>query len=800
MAGKKKPSDVPPPQDDTVYRVKHISRTAWEEGTLSLPGLTPRAARYEEPEFDDVAMDMAMTGEIPLELIRSMLRQQEQQHAEKKKRGSELAPGSMILPEEIGPARAEAAAEAPTPDEIEAAKEELRAMRAKSRLPRTEEAEPRAEVPRARAQEPKKPKARKKAEPKEEQKAQKQETKAGPSEEPAEKPVRLAKPAKPAKLAKPVRPAKPAKPVKPIKLAKPAKPAAPIEQPPAEEEESGGPLSIVNTIALLPHMREGQPSFWDDTVPLYRFPARDMLRALYRSLYYYGLRSVRPVRIAAHYALPYITKPLLTLWFLLRALVITLVHITFGRMRRAFKKGQAIHAKRLAVRKGRVRLRTMVRGVLIDYRHVLLPAANAAMPLAALLVLLIVIQGIASSTYALEVTFNNTKLGYISDESVFLQARDVANDNIAPIPETEQGEAAGNAAAGDDAEAARISQAQFNVARVHPEDIMPEYELAKLLLFNAEEDKAYAYGLRIDGVLIATIKNKTDADNVLTSIKNDKSKDLQKSDNAVVDFVQKVELIDGFYPAAQLVDGPTLNKILTQPQGGQAVNLEVKVVQIESRIEEVAFETVDSNNDNLYKGEVRIRVKGVPGQNRITERVTYIDGQRQDDVEFINSQPVKTPVTERRDIGTKSTTVPLPDGSTTVVRPSVGGFTWPVPDCTRISSPYGYRGKSFHKGIDIADGNTKGKIIVAAKSGVVELVQLGGSSYGNMIIINHGGGLKTRYAHILSGSISVRQGQSVSIGQPIARVGSTGNSTGPHLHFEVIVNGSTQNPRNYVKP
>ena len=62
-----------------------------------------------------------------------------------------------------------------------------------------------------------------------------------------------------------------------------------------------------------------------------------------------------------------------------------------------------------------------------------------------------------------------------------------------------------------------------------------------------------------------------------------------------------------------------------------------------------------------------------------------------------------------------------------------------------------------------------------------------------------GGGVKTRYAHILSGSISVRQGQSVTIGQPIARVGSTGNSTGPHLHFEVTVNGATQNPLNYVK-
>ena len=110
-----------------------------------------------------------------------------------------------------------------------------------------------------------------------------------------------------------------------------------------------------------------------------------------------------------------------------------------------------------------------------------------------------------------------------------------------------------------------------------------------------------------------------------------------------------------------------------------------------------------------------------------------------------------------------------------------------------ITSPYGYRHGSFHTGLDIA--TSRGSTIKAAAAGTVTFAGWKGS-YGNLIVISHGNGVQTYYAHCNSLNASV--GQSVSQGQKIATVGSTGNSTGPHLHLEIRVNGTTYNPRNYI--
>lgn len=123
---------------------------------------------------------------------------------------------------------------------------------------------------------------------------------------------------------------------------------------------------------------------------------------------------------------------------------------------------------------------------------------------------------------------------------------------------------------------------------------------------------------------------------------------------------------------------------------------------------------------------------------------------------------------------------------------STGNFTWPVPGFTNISCGY----SSGHKAIDISGGGRTiyGTPIVAADSGKVVTATYH-YSYGNYVMIDHGGGYSTLYAHASSLAVSV--GQTVTKGQTIAYVGSTGNSTGPHLHFEVRVNGNRQNPFNW---
>lgn len=130
----------------------------------------------------------------------------------------------------------------------------------------------------------------------------------------------------------------------------------------------------------------------------------------------------------------------------------------------------------------------------------------------------------------------------------------------------------------------------------------------------------------------------------------------------------------------------------------------------------------------------------------------------------------------------------------------VGGeFTWPTPSCYNITSSFSPRRKNpvtgiwkRHTGTDI--GAAYGAAIVAANAGTVTLAGWN-SGYGNCVIIDHGGGKATLYAHMSSYSVST--GQTVSKGQRIGSVGSTGNSTGPHLHFEVLINGTAVDPMQF---
>jgi murein DD-endopeptidase MepM/ murein hydrolase activator NlpD len=136
--------------------------------------------------------------------------------------------------------------------------------------------------------------------------------------------------------------------------------------------------------------------------------------------------------------------------------------------------------------------------------------------------------------------------------------------------------------------------------------------------------------------------------------------------------------------------------------------------------------------------------------------------------------------------------VALPAGPMTA--PSAAGFIWPVEGT--VTSGFGYRWGRMHEGIDISVA--EGTPIRAVASGTVILMQSEYESggYGNYTCIDHGGGLSTCYAHQSSFATSV--GAQVSQGDVIGLSGNTGNSTGPHLHFEVRINGAATDPLGYL--
>lgn len=128
-----------------------------------------------------------------------------------------------------------------------------------------------------------------------------------------------------------------------------------------------------------------------------------------------------------------------------------------------------------------------------------------------------------------------------------------------------------------------------------------------------------------------------------------------------------------------------------------------------------------------------------------------------------------------------------------------GQMAWPAPNCPIITSPFGYRTGTYsgmHYGIDLAGSGCYGTPIVAANPGTVIISGWSNGGYGNYVVVDHGGGVVTLYAHASSLAVSV--GQSVSRGQTLAYIGSTGYSTGPHLHFEVQIDGVRYDPYSYI--
>ena len=190
----------------------------------------------------------------------------------------------------------------------------------------------------------------------------------------------------------------------------------------------------------------------------------------------------------------------------------------------------------------------------------------------------------------------------------------------------------------------------------------------------------------------------------------------------------------------------------------------------------------------MYENSERTVIYGENGLNEVVEKVGYIGGKE------VSRETVKvTVITEPSNAVVKVGTKPYSKGENAVGRPSAKGFIWPVDTSVyNVITSYWGDGRG-HKGYDIACA--KGTKIYAVQTGTVIESQWS-NSYGYFITIDHGNGVTTRYAHC--SKLFSRVGETVSQGENIALVGSTGWSTGPHVHFEVRINGVPQNPKYYI--
>lgn len=224
----------------------------------------------------------------------------------------------------------------------------------------------------------------------------------------------------------------------------------------------------------------------------------------------------------------------------------------------------------------------------------------------------------------------------------------------------------------------------------------------------------------------------------------------------------------------KLHDGDVLQLTVAKPY------LTVKTVKEVKIDEKIKYGTTYKDDSSLYVGKTKVISEGIYGINQVTAKITYDNGE-EINREIVSEKIIKEPTDEVVAKGTK----PLPPAQGT------GRFMMPTSGrVTAINKPGSHAGG---RAVDIA--SRIGTAIYASDSGVVTTASYKSNGYGNCIIIDHGNGYSTLYGHLSSIGVSV--GDRVTRGQYIGGMGSTGNSSGSHLHFEVRYNGARQKITNY---
>ncbi len=541
------------------------------------------------------------------------------------------------------------------------------------------------------------------------------------------------------------------------------------------------------------------------------------MSSLYRISYYTGVQTMRVFhRIGRFFTLMFLPLRLL-LWRAVRAV---------GRLRppKRHREGLAGVRKRLKASVRLVREAGNRHPLLAVLQVLYLPIAaakhykaltRAVVTLTAMgcavAVLLGTIQYWGKTTYALALTDEDGDVwGYVSDESVWQDGAAKAGERLGSVVYDSFSE---NAPA-------------LSLRMIRQAALWDKWEVCDHLLRNSDAVGDEACGIYIDGVFCGAVGTRRGGEQLLESILQESC---EEQPGVTADFVETVELVEGWYPETviqptqtvkqQLTtdavaeqryvwqEGDTLSSVAKQHgisvsqllqnnptiskgvSAGQSVviqkaepHLRVLVsgtVQYETEIPYTVERVPDAT---LYEGRERIRVYGKNGISLVTATVTSLDGVEQFSA-ITSSEVVKEPVTQVVAYGTKKTV-------------SAGrNYVWPTPSSRWITKRFSMSGNR-HRGVDIWEHEIDGDDILAADGGkvIVADYRRGTSywSYGKYVVIDHGGGYQTLYAHC--SELLVKPGDTVSKGQLIAKVGNTGRSTSPHLHFEVLVNGKNVDP------
>lgn len=446
------------------------------------------------------------------------------------------------------------------------------------------------------------------------------------------------------------------------------------------------------------------------------------------------------------------------------------------------------------------------------YLPIVWNAMTYFLPALAAAALIVVVRNGLGLQFVLNVQVNGETVGYVANEQVFENARDDVQSRIRTARAMLQ------------ESGTEVPDTQWNVSPTFTLAIsgqtMTESEIANAILRTASDEIVDATAVYIDGELRFVT---TEGDHLRTYLESVKEPFEDALDSSVYTaFAHEIRLVDGVYlsesvssysdiiselnagagvhtytaeegdTVQSIVDatGVTFDSLAQMNPGLQTLDqevpagtelftgaasaelLKVEVVRRETETVAIPFETQNSESDEYDFGEVVVLQEGQDGVEDVTYEITMIDGTVTDR-QAIAYNVIQQPVPEITVTGTR-----LKSGM--VAQVGSGSFIWPVPQYTYVSRWMG----SGHRGADICA--PYGVPVLASDSGKV--VAAGWHySYGNYVEIDHGNGYTTLYGHM--SALSVTQGQGVTQGQKIGEVGSTGNSTGNHCHFEMTYNG-----------